>query len=88
MTLRLLGFPNEYSQVLLNLLSNAKEAILARNQPPSGAVDIVLAEHDSQGSVSVRDNGGGIPADFSTGFSTRISPPRKREAASACTCRK
>ena len=74
--LKLLGFPNEYSQVLLNLLSNAKEAIQARNQAPSGAVEIVLAEHDSQGSVVVRDNGGGIPADlldriFDPYFSTK-----------------
>ncbi len=59
--LKLEGFPNEYSQVLLNLLSNAKEAILARNRPFSGRVDIVLTALDGQGCVSVRDNGGGIP---------------------------
>jgi len=63
--LKLIGFPNEYSQVLLNLLSNAKEAILAHKQTHqhfSGRVDIVLTEQDSQGCVSVADNGGGISA--------------------------
>ena len=71
-----MGFPNEYSQVLLNLLSNAKEAILAHNQTLPGRVDIVIAEQNGQGCVLVRDNGGGIPADildriFDPYFSTK-----------------
>jgi len=54
------GFPNEFSQVLLNLLVNAKEAILAR-QVTNGRVSIRLT-HDVQfASVTVTDNGGGIP---------------------------
>jgi PAS domain S-box-containing protein len=57
----LLGFPNEYSQVLLNLLSNAKDAILAHNSTLAGRVDIFLTEIDGEGCVSVCDNGGGIP---------------------------
>jgi signal transduction histidine kinase len=74
--IKLMGFPNEYSQVLLNLLSNAKEAILAHDQTLPGRVDIVLAEQNDQGCVSVRDNGGGIPADildriFEPYFSTK-----------------
>jgi PAS domain S-box-containing protein len=79
--LKLLGFPNEYSQVLLNLLSNAKEAILDRKPPHqsgSGRVDILLTERCGQGCVSVSDNGGGIPADsldriFDPYFSTKES---------------
>jgi len=74
--IKLMGFPNEYSQVLLNLLSNAKEAILAHNQTLPGRVDIVIAEQNGQGCVLVRDNGGGIPADildriFDPYFSTK-----------------
>jgi signal transduction histidine kinase len=77
--LKLLGFPNEYSQVLLNLLSNAKEAILVHKQPHqhfSGRVDIVLTEQDGKGCISVCDNGGGIPAEvlnriFDPYFSTK-----------------
>ncbi len=62
--LELMGFPNEYSQVLLNLLSNAKEAVLRRNQlhqQLSRRVEIRLTERDGHGCVAVADNGGGIP---------------------------
>jgi len=57
--LPLKGFPNEYSQVLLNLLSNAKEAILAQDRP--GAVTIRLERRGKQACVTVQDNGGGVP---------------------------
>ncbi len=72
----LMGFANEYSQVLLNMLSNAREAILARGHAISGRVDIVLSEQDGMGCVSVCDNGGGIPANileriFDPYFSTK-----------------
>ena len=63
--LELMGFPNEYSQVLLNLLSNAKEAVLGRNQlhqQLSRRVEIRLTERDGYGCVTVADNGGGFSA--------------------------
>ncbi|MEI7673098.1 MAG: ATP-binding protein [Deltaproteobacteria bacterium] len=63
--LELLGFPNEYSQVLLNLLSNAKEAVLSHNQhhqQHTCRVEIRLTARNGQGCVTVTDNGGGIPA--------------------------
>ncbi len=74
--LKLLGFPNEYSQVLLNLLTNAKEAILVHKQPHAGRVEIVVAAQDGQGCVSVCDNGGGVPEEildriFDPYFSTK-----------------
>ena len=63
--LTLTGFPNEYSHVLLNLFSNAYDAILAHYHPLSGrVVDIVLSEKDGQGCVAVRDTGGGIPEEI------------------------
>jgi signal transduction histidine kinase len=79
--LNLQGFPNEYSQVLLNLLSNAKETILAHpspDQPVSGNVEIQLTASGGQGIVSVKDTGGGIPEDvldkiFDPYFSTKDS---------------
>ena len=58
--LELFGFPNEYSQVLLNLLSNAKEAIEGAGVE-DGVIEIGLEVHDGKGCVTVRDNGGGIP---------------------------
>ncbi len=58
--LMLLGFANEYSQVLLNLLTNAKQAIAA-NQSTDGQVLLRLTLHNGFGCLSVRDTGGGIP---------------------------
>ena len=57
--LMLTGFPNEFSQVLLNLLSNAKDAINDCGGL-EGKVTIRLYEHDGCGCVSIGDNGGGI----------------------------
>lgn len=56
----LVGFPNEFSQVLLNLLSNAKEAIKISGIA-TGRVEVGLGICGDQGYVTVRDNGGGIP---------------------------
>ena len=57
--LALFGFPNEFSQVLLNLLSNSRQAI-QDSKVAQGLVTIRLCESDGQGCISVRDNGGGI----------------------------
>lgn len=71
----LYGFPNEFSQVLLNLLSNAKEAILAHGVA-RGEVVINISAEEGQGVVTLRDNGGGIRTDlldriFEPYFSTK-----------------
>ncbi len=73
--LTLFGFPNEYSQVLLNLLSNSRDAIKA-DGAVAGHITIRLYERDGQGCVSVSDSGGGIPDDvidkiFEPYFSTK-----------------
>lgn len=57
--IKLLGFPNEFSQVLLNLLDNAKDAMLDKGFLP-GRIDITLEDKNEMGVVTVRDNGGGI----------------------------
>jgi PAS domain S-box len=57
---RVNGFPNEFSQVLLNLLVNAKEAILERDGE-GGRVSIRMERDGGEVTVSVADNGGGIP---------------------------
>jgi PAS domain S-box-containing protein len=54
------GFPNEFSQVLLNILSNSKEAIL-ENNIARGQIEITLGEDAANVWVAVKDNGGGIP---------------------------
>ncbi len=53
------GFPNEYAQVVMNLLGNAKDAILDR-RIAHGKVEIVVGRDREHGYVTVRDNGGGI----------------------------
>ncbi len=71
----LTGFPNEYSQVLLNLLTNSRDAIKASNAA-EGHITIRLKEQGGNGYVSICDNGGGIPVDvidkvFEPYFSTK-----------------
>ena len=60
---RMLGFPNEFSQVLLNLLGNARQAIREAG-PAAGLVSLHLDAIDGFGRVRVRDNGTGIPEAF------------------------
>ncbi|MFA7242312.1 MAG: ATP-binding protein [Sulfuricellaceae bacterium] len=56
------GYRNEYSQVLINLLSNAKEAIQQRHVA-QGQVRIAIANQAGRAVVAVEDNAGGIPPD-------------------------
>jgi len=75
--LQLFGHPNEFSQVLLNLLGNAREAILGQGVHP-GLIHIRLWAREGFGGLTVADNGRGIPADsldriFEPYFSTRAS---------------
>ncbi|MDD5215591.1 MAG: AAA family ATPase, partial [Methylococcales bacterium] len=53
------GFPNEYAQVLLNLLTNARDAILAHYEN-GGRIIISLRESNHLAKVTVTDSGGGI----------------------------
>jgi len=74
-TFTLKGFPNEYSQVLLNLLLNARDAVI-ESGVSAGKITVHLHEQDGNGCVAVRDNGGGIPAEiieriFEPYFSTK-----------------
>ena len=58
------GYPNEFKQALLNLFSNAKEAILDKQQSRSdlgGKIEVVLSREGGHIRLVVRDNGGGIP---------------------------
>jgi len=57
----IVGFANEFSQVLLNLLNNAKDAILSQSKA-NGTVTVRLCRDAFRAIVTVTDNGGGIPA--------------------------
>ena len=69
------GYSNEYAQVLLNILSNAKDALVERNvaEPRIG---INISRTDERSVVTITDNGGGISTDvmpriFDPYFSTK-----------------
>jgi PAS domain S-box-containing protein len=69
------GFPNEYSQVLLNFLNNAKDVFIEK-KIPRPRVTVKLFTQDSRSVLTVGDNGGGIPKDimdkiFEPYFSTK-----------------
>jgi signal transduction histidine kinase len=53
------GFPHEYSQVLLNILGNARDALLA-NAVTDGLIQIRVFRDGEHAHVVVRDNAGGI----------------------------
>jgi PAS domain S-box-containing protein len=54
------GYPNEFSQVLLNIMMNAQDA-LVRQQVPAPVVTIRAACEDGKCVVTITDNAGGIP---------------------------
>jgi|GEM_PF-595819 len=57
------GFPNEYSQALLNILMNARDALLER-QPDEAKVWVTISREGDKAVVTIADNAGGIPAEI------------------------
>ncbi len=55
----LIGFKNEYAQVLVNIINNAKDALIQR-QIKEPRIIIVIEEVDEEVIVSIADNAGGI----------------------------
>lgn len=63
------GFPNEFKQVILNLLGNARDAILegrdTRGGPEEGRITVQIAiSGDKAMTIEISDNGCGIPAEI------------------------
>jgi C4-dicarboxylate-specific signal transduction histidine kinase len=54
------GYPNEFSHVLLNILTNAKDAFLER-ATPDRQVSIRVGKEAARTVVTIADNAGGIP---------------------------
>ena len=74
--IRVEGYANEYSQVLLNVLGNAKDAL--SKGKTGGKVTITLGKENGMGVVRIRDNAGGIPEEtlpkiFDPYFTTKES---------------
>lgn len=56
------GSRNEFKQVILNLLANAKDAITAHSGGASGGlIHVSCAETAQEVIIRIKDNGGGIP---------------------------
>lgn len=60
--IRISGFPNELAQVVLNIVNNAKEAILSSGHR-GGLIDIGAERDNDRVRLAVRNNGGCIPDD-------------------------
>ena len=56
---KIIGYKSEYEQVVLNLLSNAKDAIIASKQE-YGKIIVKLTLIGKYARLSIQDNGGGI----------------------------
>jgi C4-dicarboxylate-specific signal transduction histidine kinase len=54
------GFPNEYSQVLLNIFMNARDALIA-NDVADALISVHTFARGSTSVVTIIDNGGGVP---------------------------
>lgn len=57
------GHPNEFGQVLVNLVNNARDAIDARHPHGGGRIAIAARRSGEWLEVTLRDNGGGIAGD-------------------------
>lgn len=53
------GFPNEYAQAVLNILTNAKD-VLVENKIENPIIKISTYEKDNYGYLEIEDNAGGI----------------------------
>jgi PAS domain S-box-containing protein len=57
---RVTGYPNEFTQVILNLLANAKDIIIEK-RVEDGVISVDIREIKGDVYISVKDNGGGVP---------------------------
>jgi len=56
---KILGYQNEFSQVIINLFSNSKDA-LNDTKPTRKLIEVQIYSDDKYGYIEVIDNGGGI----------------------------
>lgn len=61
--INVIGYPNEYTQVLLNIFNNAQDA-LSERQIASPMLNVHLSKEQDRSVVTIADNAGGIDADI------------------------
>ncbi|WP_458700669.1 ATP-binding protein [Sulfurospirillum sp. 1307] len=61
-----LGYPNEFSQVLMNLFSNSKDVLQELDDEVNKRIEVIIEKNDDNknGVILVIDNGGGIKQDI------------------------
>ncbi|MGE3258560.1 MAG: transporter substrate-binding domain-containing protein [Geobacter sp.] len=57
--LRITGYPNEFIQVVMNILYNARDIMLER-KVTDPYIEIMVAEDNGKTVTTIRDNGGGV----------------------------
>ena len=57
------GYPNEFAQVLINILSNAKD-VLTERDIPTPTIWVTVGTEECKGVVTISDNAGGIPEEI------------------------
>lgn len=57
--LRVIGYPNEFIQVVMNILYNARDILLERGVR-NPRIEIMVTHDNSKAVITIRDNGGGI----------------------------
>jgi signal transduction histidine kinase len=76
-----IGYPNEFKHVIINIINNAKDAIIERiekGELPKDGGEIIMEVSKEDGTliIKISDNGGGIPPEvkekiFEPYFSTK-----------------
>jgi signal transduction histidine kinase len=56
---KIVGYPNEFKQVVINIINNAKDAIVS-NKKEGGKISITIDKVDDKNTIYIDDNGGGI----------------------------
>ena len=57
----IIGYANEYSQVLLNILLNCKDAFEESSIDRQRVITITISKENNKSVVTIADNAGGIP---------------------------
>jgi len=76
-SINLLGYPNELGQVIINIINNAKDALLSNNPNKEKNIYISLFTKGHKKVITIQDNAGGIHSDiinhiFEPYFSTKL----------------
>jgi len=58
-TFTVFGYPSEFQQVILNLINNAKDALM-ENERKNAYIKIVVSSENDRGVIRVSDNAGGV----------------------------